>query len=306
MLAYISKRLFWTVTTLLGVSLLVFLTMHLAPGDPAHLVAGMDAPPETIELIRKDLGLDQPLHVQFVRWMGRIMRGDFGRSLHSKTKISEQIASRLPTTAKLAGLSMIFGLILGLTTGMVSAIRHRSWFDNVSMVVAMMGTSMPIFWLGLLLMLVFAIRLDLLPVMARGDWRMWVLPTIALGTGPAGLISRLTRSSMLGVLGDDYVRTARSKGLSERIVIYKHALRNAMIPVVTTVGVQLGNLLAGSVVTETVFGLPGIGEMMISGIMNRDFPMVQGPLLIIATSFLLINLITDLLYCVIDPTIRLR
>lgn len=306
MFAYMSKRLILTVGTLVGVSILVFLTMHLAPGDPAHLVAGMDAPPETIELIRKDLGLDRPLSVQYLSFMKRILHGDFGRSLHSKTRISEQIRTRLPLTIKLALLSMVFGLVLGLITGMISATHHRSWFDNLSMIIAMVGTSMPIFWIGLLLMLFFSIRLDWLPILAKNDWRMWVLPTVALGTGPAGLISRLTRSSMLEVLGEDYVRTARSKGLSERVVVYKHALRNAMVPVVTTVGVQLGTLLAGSVITETVFGIPGLGEMMISGIMNRDFPMVQGPLLIIAVGFMLINLMTDLLYCVIDPTIRLR
>lgn len=304
MLAYLAKRLLWTFGMLIGVSALVFLTMHLAPGDPAHLVAGMDAPPETIELIRKDLGLDQPILVQFKNFLVRVVQGDFGRSLHSNTKVSDQLIARFPVTLKLAAFSMALAIPLGLILGVVSATRRGTWTDRLTMVLAMTGTSLPIFWLGLLLLWAFSVQIGWFPVGGDGGLRHYVLPAIALGTGPLGLIARLVRSSLLDVFEENYIRTARSKGLRESIVIYRHALRNALLTVVTAISVQLGSLLAGSVVTETVFSLHGLGEMMVRGIINRDFPLVQAPLLVIAISFMLINLLTDVLYTIIDPRIR--
>jgi ABC-type dipeptide/oligopeptide/nickel transport system permease component len=287
-----------------GISVLVFLTMHLAPGDPAQLVAGLDAPPEVVERIRKDLGLDRPIWVQYAEYAKRVLKGDFGRSLHSKTRVSEQLIVRLPVTIKLALLALGFGLPLGIVTGVISATRHQSWFDHVAMVVALIGASVPIFFLGLLLLLLFALNLGWFPISGGTGLKYLVLPAITLGTRPAALISRLTRTSMLEVLREDYIRVARSKGLTERVVVYKHGLRNALTTVITAIGVQMGVLLAGSVVTEAVFGLPGIGQMMVGSILNRDFPMVQAPLLIIAAWIMLVNLMVDILYTVIDPTIR--
>ena len=304
MWAYLASRLVWTVLMMVGISILVFLTMHLAPGDPAHLVAGLDAPPEVVERIRKDLGLDRPVWAQYVEYVRRVLKGDFGRSLHSKTRVSEQLTVRLPVTIKLALLALGFGLPLGIVTGVISATHHRSWFDHIAMVVALVGASVPIFFLGLLLLMLFAMQLGWLPVSGGTSLRYLVLPAITLGTRPAALISRLTRTSMLEVLREDYIRMARAKGLAERVVTYKHALRNALTTVITAIGVQMGVLLAGSVVTEAVFGLPGIGRMMVSSILNRDFPMVQAPLLMIACSFMLVTLLVDVVYTMIDPTIR--
>lgn len=304
MSAYLLKRVAWLIFMVVGVSVLVFMTMHLAPGDPAQLVAGMDAPPETIELIRKDLGLDRPVWTQYVQYLSRVLQGDFGRSLHSKTPVVEQLVLRLPVTIKLASLALLFGVPLGIAAGVTSATRHRSIFDHISMVVALVGASVPVFWLGLIMLYLFSVKLGWFPVAGGSGWKYLILPAVALGARPAALISRLTRTSLLEVLGEDYVRTARSKGLPERLVIYKHALRNAMTTVVTAIGVQAGVLLGGSVVTETVFGLPGMGRMMVTSILNRDFPMVQAPLLIFAFSFMLVNLLVDLAYSVIDPTIR--
>jgi peptide/nickel transport system permease protein len=288
---------------LFGVSVAVFMTMHLAPGDPAQLVAGMDAPPETIELIRKDLGLDQPIWVQYQQFITKVLRGDFGRSLHSKTKVSEQLVVRLPVTIRLALIAMVLGMPMGVVAGVIGATHHRSWFDHASMVLALTGASVPTFWLGLLLLALFAVRLGWFPVAGGVSLSYLILPAVTLGTRPAALVSRLVRSGLLEVLREDYVRTARAKGLSERVVIYRHALRNALIPVITTVAVQMGTLLAGSVITESVFGLPGIGNMMVTAILNRDFPMVQAPLLVIAVWFMLINLTVDIAYVTLDPRI---
>lgn len=301
---FLLRRIGWMLVMMLAVSLLVFLVMHLAPGDPAQLVAGMDAPPETIELIRKDLGLDKPIWVQYYQYVTRIVQGDFGKSLHSKTPVYEQLTIRLPITLKLAFYALAFGVTVGLLSGIIAAVKHHSLFDYVGMVFALVGASVPVFWLGFIMLYVFSVQLGWLPVSGGTSWQFFVLPAIALGARPAALISRLTRASLLEVLGENYIRTARSKGLAERIIVFKHALRNAIMTVVTAIGVQMGVLLAGSVVTEAVFGLPGIGQMMVNSILNRDFPMVQAPLLLVAWFFMIINLFVDIVHTIIDPRIR--
>lgn len=302
--SYFAQRAAWLVFMAAGISFLVFMTMHFAPGDPARLVAGQDASQETVELVRQQLQLDRPLLVQYGSYISRAMQGDLGRSLHSRTPVIEQLRVRLPITLQLAAFAFVIALIVGVLAGIVSAVYRNTWLDQLSMVLSFVATSMPVFWLGLLLMLYFSIQLRWFPVEATSGFASLVLPAVTLGLRPAATIAQLTRNALLEVLHEDYIRTARAKGVSERSVIFKHALRNALITVITAVGVLLGGLLAGSVVVEVVFGLPGLGDMLISSIMNRDFPMVQAPLLFIAITFTLITTVVDMLYGVIDPTIR--
>lgn len=304
MWAYLIRRLTWLVFMAVGVTFLVFMTMHLAPGDPARLVAGQDAPQATVELVRQQLQLDRPILVQFGSYVSRLVQGDLGRSLHSRTLVSDQLSVRLPITIQLALFALAIAVTIGVLAGVATAVYRNTWFDHATMVLSFIGASMPVFWLGLMLMLYFSVQLRWFPVAGLGGFASLVLPAVTLGLRPAAMISQLTRSALLDVLHEDYVRTARAKGLSEVIVIFKHALRNALITVITAVGVLLGGLLAGSVVVEVVFGLPGLGDMLISSIMNRDFPMVQAPLLFIAITFTLVNTVVDLLYGVVDPTIR--
>lgn len=304
MWTFVARRIFWTIFLVLGASFLVFLTLHLAPGDPAHLIAGENAPPETIARIRERLGLNQPIHVQYGRYLVRVLHGDFGRSLHSDAPVANQLLVRIPVTVTLALYAMLVGLPIGLIAGIIAAVHPRTLFDQLSMVLSLIGASLPVFWFGLLLLYTFAVKLRWFPVSGGTTLEYFVLPAIALGLRPAATIARLTRASLLEVLSEDYVRTAHAKGLAQSIVILKHGLRNAAIPVVTAIGVLLGGLLAGSVVTEVVFGLPGLGSMLVTNILNRDFPMVQGPLLLIAGMFTLVNLLVDLSYGILDPTIQ--
>lgn len=301
---FVGRRLAWTVVLMLGASFLVFMTLHLAPGDPAQVIAGEDAPPETIALIREHLGLDQPIVVQYGRYLYRVLQGDFGRSMHSNTPVVTQLAVRIPVTIKLSIFALLVGLPIGLLSGIVSAVYPRTAFDQLSMVVSLIGASLPVFWFGLMLLYVFSVQLRWFPVSGGTSIDYFVLPAVALGLRPAATIARLTRTSLLEVLGEDYIRTARAKGLGRQIITLKHGLRNAAIPVVTAIGVLLGGLLAGSVVTEVVFGLPGLGAMLVTNILNRDFPMVQAPLLLIAVMFALVNLVVDLSYGLLDPTIQ--
>lgn len=302
--SYFAQRAAWLVFMAAGISFLVFMTMHFAPGDPARLVAGQDASQETVELVRQQLQLDRPLLVQYGSYIARALQGDLGRSLHSRTPVIDQLRVRLPVTLQLAAFAFAIALAVGVLAGIISAVYRNTWLDQLSMVTSFIATSMPVFWLGLLLMLYFSIQLRWFPVAATSGFASLVLPAVTLGLRPAATIAQLTRNALLEVLHEDYIRTARAKGVSERSVIFKHALRNALITVITAVGVLLGGLLAGSVVVEVVFGLPGLGDMLISSIMNRDFPMVQAPLLFIAITFTLITTIVDMLYGVIDPTIR--
>jgi ABC-type dipeptide/oligopeptide/nickel transport system permease component len=277
--------------------------MRLIPGDPARLALGAEATEDQVQLMRRQWGLDQPLPVQYVYWISHALQGDWGRSTVSRVPASEEISNRLPATLRLAGLSLVIAAALGIGFGLLAAVRHNSWVDRASMVIALLGICTPSFWLGLMLILVFSVRLGWLPSFGQGGIDHLVLPALTLGAGAAALIARVTRSSLLEVLGADYLKTARAKGLTEYLVITRHALKNALIPVLTLLGLELGGLLTGAIVTETVFAYPGIGLLLINSIGNRDFPVIQPALLLFALQFILVNLLVDVLYAVVDPRI---
>ena len=304
MVGYIIRRSLLLIPTLFAVFTVVFLATHLAPGCPALLLAGDDATPEAIAAIEKELGLDQPLHVQYVRFLGRVLQGDLGYSLRTRRTVVSEIMSRYPATLELAGLSLLLATTVGVTAGVISAVKQNSVYDNICMVGSLFGIAAPVFWLGLMLMLVFSVYLGWLPTVGRGDFSHIVLPAITLGAASTAVIARMTRSCMLEVLQQDYIRTARSKGLKERVVINKHALKNALIPVVTVIGLRFGVLLGGAVLTETVFAWPGVGRLLVDAIFWRDYPLIQGGVLLIATTFIIINLIVDISYSFLDPRIQ--
>jgi glutathione transport system permease protein len=304
MLPYIARRLAGFVPTLLLVALLVFLYVHLLPGDPARLAAGPDATPETVELIRKDLGLDRPLPEQFVRFMTGALRGDFGRSLRTKRTVSSEIAARFMPTFWLTVTSMTWAVLFGLAIGIVSAVNRNRWPDRLGMTLAVSGISFPAFALGMVLMQVFAVQLGWLPTVGADSWRHYILPSLTLGAAVAAIMARFTRSSFVDILGDDYIRTARAKGLPESRVVMKHGLRNALIPVVTMMGLQFGFLLGGSIVVEVVFNWPGLGRLLVDAVDMRDYPVIQALVLLFSFEFILINLVVDVLYGLINPTIR--
>jgi ABC-type dipeptide/oligopeptide/nickel transport system permease component len=300
---YILRRLALLVPLLVGASVLVFLTMRLIPGDPARLSLGPEATDEQVQLMRRQWGLDQPLPVQYAYWVGHALQGDWGRSTVSRVPAGQEITTRLPATLQLAGLSIVFASAIGLGFGVLAAIRHNTWLDRASMVIALLGVCTPTFWLGLMLILVFSVRLGWLPSFGQGGLDHLVLPALTLGAAAAAIIARVTRSSMLEVLSADYLRTARAKGLSEHLVVARHAMKNALIPVVTLLGLEFGSLLAGAIVTETVFAYPGIGQLLVNSVNNRDFPVIQAALLLFAVQFVLINLLVDVLYAFVDPRI---
>ena len=304
MVSYIIRRLLLTVPTLIGVTLIVFSMVRLIPGDPAIAIAGEHASVEVVTAIRERLGLDRPFIVQYAIFLGNLLRGDLGRSAWTGRPVSAELWGRFRNTLELTGASILIALVVGLVAGTISATRQYSFFDYIAMVGAMMGVSIPIFWLGLMLMLLFAVFLGWLPAMGRGTIAHLVLPAVALSTGSAAIIARMTRSSMLEVFHQDYIRTARAKGVIERLVIFKHAMRNALVPVVTIVGLQFGALLGGAILTETVFAWPGMGRLIVEAIFARDYPLVQGGVLLAAAAFVLVNLVVDLLYSFIDPRIR--
>lgn len=303
---YILRRLLMLIPVLIGISVFVFLLMQLTPGDPALLMLGEGAPPEQLEALRESMGLNDPKYVQYFRWLKNAVRGDFGRSLRSKKLVTTEILDRLPATTELAIAAVAFAVIVGVPVGILSATKPNSWFDNIAMVLALTGVGMPVFWLGIMLILVFSVNLHWLPSSGRmGGLEYLILPAITLGTASTASIARLTRSAMLEVLQQDYVRTARSKGLPGRTVIFRHALRNALIPVVTMIGLQFGSLMSGAVLTETIFAWPGIGRLIVDAINNKDFPLVQGTIMTFALIYALVNLIIDVLYAVLDPRLRL-
>jgi len=304
MLSYIIRRVLLAIPVLIGVVTLVFLSLRLMPGDPALIMAGEAAPQEVVDRIRERLGLDQPLIVQYGIYMGSLLRGDLGESARTRRPVSREIGTRLPATMELAAASMAIAVVFGLLAGLISATRQYSLVDYGTMVGALIGISIPVFWFGLMAMWIFSVQLGWFPVGGRGTFRHLVLPAITLGAMSTGMIARMTRSSMLEVLRQDYVRTAHAKGLGERAVHMKHALRNALIPVMTLAGLQFGTLLGGSVLTETVFTWPGVGRLMVNSIMNRDYPVVQGAVLLIAVIFTAVNLLVDIAYSVVDPRIR--
>lgn len=305
------QRLLAAVPVLLGVSILVFLMIHLIPGDPARQIAGMDARPEEVERIRDELGLNDPLPVQYVRYLGDLLKGDFGRSLHSRRPVIEDVKERFPVTLQLAVASTLVATLIGVTAGVISAVYKYKLVDHLVMIGALMGISMPVFVIGLLGMWLFALHLRWLPSGGvGGPWYTWdglkymILPALTLAGTSIGIIARLTRSSMLEALRQDYVKTARAKGLSELAVVVKHALRNSLLPVVTYLGLEFGFLLGGAVVTETIFSLPGLGRYLLSAISARDYPIIQACILLGALFFVLVNLVVDVLYSFLDPRIR--
>jgi peptide/nickel transport system permease protein len=305
-IAFIIRRFIYVLPVIVGVSVAVFLMIHLIPGDPAQIVAGMEASQEDIAGVRRALGLDQPIYVQYFKFVARAAVGDFGVSFRTGREVIAEIGYRYTNTLLLGFAAIVVAVVFGGLTGIVSAVKRFSAFDNVSMLVSLVGVSMPTFFLGLLLMLVFSVYLGWLPLAGKETWLHLILPAITLGTPSAAVVSRLTRSSLLEVLQQDYIRTARAKGLAEVVVIHSHAIQNALIPVVTVIGLQLGYLLGGAVVTETVFAWPGIGRLIVQSILARDFPVVQAAVLILAITFVLLNLLTDLFYRVLDPRISLR
>ena len=289
---------------MLGVVTVVFLIVHLIPGDPVEIMLGEQALAVDKEALRHEMGLDKPLHLQYVAFLKGLVRGDLGQSLHTKQPVLTSIARRLPATIELAAAAMAVALLLAIPLGLLAAYKKDSLVDQGSMLFALLGISMPNFWLGPLLIIVFSLKLGWFPVSGRGSLAHVVLPAITLGTAMAAILTRMTRASMLDVIQSDYITTARAKGVRESLVVLKHAFRNALIPVVTIVGLQIGGLLAGSIITETIFAWPGIGRLTIQAINARDYPLVQGCVLIIALGYVLVNFATDLLYGLIDPRIR--
>jgi peptide/nickel transport system permease protein len=306
---YIGRRLFSLVPALLGVSLLAFGLANLAPGDPAQLIllrqTGEIPSEEAVGRLRRELGLDDPLPVRYLRWLSHTTRGELGTSYRTGGPVLQELAEGFPATLQLAAAALAIGVMIALPLGVLSAARRHSGLDHASRLAALLGASVPSFWLGYVLILLFAVRLGLLPVGGRGGWEHLVLPALTLGIGGAASLMRLTRSSLLEELERDYVRTARAKGLPERVVIGRHALRNALNPIVTLTGLRLGGLLAGAVVVETVFAWPGIGKHVVDAIYDRDYPTIQGFVLFMGTVFVLLNLLVDLSYLWLDPRVRL-
>jgi len=309
-LAYVVRRLMILVLIVFAVTVIAFAMMHMVPGNPARIMAGLDASEEDIALMEKKLGLDRPLYAQYLDYMGGLIRGDFGQSIRTGRSVSKILFSRYPATLELALTAILMALIVSIFGGVIAATHHNTIVDNFTMIGALFGVSMPSFWRGLMLMFLFSLILGWLPASGRGTpftlagLKHLVLPAVTLGIGSAAYLVRLIRSSMLEILNEEYVRTARSKGLRERSVIYKHALKNALIPIVTMTGMQFGYLLGGAVVIETVFAWPGVGRLMINSVFARDFPVVQGAILMLAVSFSLVNLFVDLAYAFLDPRIR--
>lgn len=332
MAKYILRRLLMLIPVLLGVSILTFSLIHLIPGDPAKSILGEKATEAQLELLREELGLNDPYMVQYGRFMGNVLQGDLGQSIQSKESIAHELMSKLPATIELAVFAMIIAMVVGILAGVIAAVKQYTWFDNLSMTGALFGVSMPIFWLGLMMIWLFSVKFNLLPPSGRlstgielhsitnfylldsiltGNWVALkdaflhlLMPGVALATIPMAIIARMTRSSMLEVLRQDYIRTANAKGLKRHLVVFQHALKNAFLPVLTVIGLQFGLLLGGAVLTETIFSWPGIGRYVLLAVLGRDYPIVQATILIIAVMFVLINLITDILYKYFDPRIK--
>ncbi|MDQ0216823.1 peptide/nickel transport system permease protein [Oikeobacillus pervagus] len=334
MVSYTIRRLTMLIPVLIGMSIIVFSLIHAIPGNPAQLILGQQATKEAVEALTKELGLDQPLYIQFWEYFKSLLTGDLGTSIKTQSPISAEIGPYLAATIELSFCAMIIAIFIGVNAGIISAWFQNSWFDYILMLLALIGVSMPIFWLGLMEQYVFSIQLDLLPTTGRENIRNpvepithlylvdtliqgrfdqfievlkhLILPAVALATIPMAIIARITRSSMLEVMRSDYIRTARAKGMSMFFVVYKHSLKNALIPVITIIGLQTGLLLGGAILTEMIFGWPGIGNYIYNAIQFRDYPVIQSGILVVATIFVMINLIVDLLYAVLDPRIKYR
>ena len=301
---YIFKRILMMIPVVIGVSLLVFMVLKMTPGDPARVVAGAEADEATVAQIREELGLNKPGLQQYVDYMAGMLHGDMGNSYTTGKPVFSEILSRMPTTFTLAFAGVLVAVLIGIPLGIISATKQYSILDNISTLLALTGVAMPNFWLGLMLILVFALQLGWLPSGGATSWQGYILPAVTLGVGATANFMRTTRSSMLEVIRQDYIRTVRAKGANEQRVILRHALRNALIPVITVIGLQIGTLLGGAVVNETVFSLPGVGMLMINSINKKDEPVVLGCLITFAVVFSLVNLFVDILYAYIDPRIK--
>ena len=304
MYKFILKRLFMLIPIIIGVTFLVYLILSFSPGDPVAIILGVEATEEAIKEVREQLGLDKPVIVQYLMYMSKLVRGDMGQSYAKSRDVAKEIITAFPPTIKLTFWGMLVAISIAIPIGIISATKQYSIVDNVCMVVALLGVSMPSFWLGLLLILTFSLNLGWLPSGGVSSWKSFILPAISLGTSSAAIVTRMTRSSMLDVIRQDYIRTAKAKGVDNGTVIRKHALRNALIPVVTIVGMQVGGMLGGSVLTETVFSIPGVGRLLVDGIKTKDTPMVLGCLITTTICFSVINLFVDVLYGFIDPRIK--
>ncbi len=301
---YVAKRILHMIPVLIGVTFVVFTLLYLTPGDPAKIILGESATVETIRELRGEMGLDDPFLLQFWRYLKNAATGNIGRSYMTGAPVAHEIMAAFPSTLKLGFLSIFIAIFVGIPLGIISAVRQYSVLDTAAMFFALVGISMPVFWLGLLLILFFSVYLGWFPASGFDTFRAMILPAIALSTASIAMISRMTRSSMLEVIHSDYIRTVRAKGQKERIIVWRHALGNALIPIVTIAGLQFGQLLEGAVLTETIFSIPGVGRLMVDAIKSRDYPMVQGGILYMALAFTVVNLIVDLLYACVDPRIR--
>jgi ABC-type dipeptide/oligopeptide/nickel transport system permease component len=306
MINYIIKRLLLSIPTIFGVIFIVMLTIELVPGDPVELMLGEHATKEAVENVRTALGLDKPLLTRYFMYLKNLTKGDMGRSIRENRLVSKEISDVWPATLKLTIAAMVIALSMGVMLGIFSAVKPNSYFDGTNRIISLFGLSMPVFWIGLVMIVIFAYWLRLLPTGGTGSWKHIVLPAVTLSLPSIAMVSRMTRSSLLEVLKEDYVRTARAKGLSEKVVILKHALKNALIPIVTLSGLQLGQLMGGAILTETVFAWPGLGRLMIRAIFARDYILLQGTVLVFALAFVLINLIVDLSYSFLDPRVSYK
>lgn len=304
MLKYTAKRLLFLILVLLGVSFIVFTLLYISPGDPAKVILGEAASEEALEALREQMGLNDPFLVRYFTYLKNIiLYQDLGTSYNTGLPVLDQILSVFPNTVMLAASAIVIAVVVGVTLGIISAVKQYSILDNLVMIFALMGTSIPIFWLGIMMIVLFSVKLGILPPSGYGTFEQMIMPAIALGLQSTAVIARMTRSSMLEVIKQDYVKTARAKGQKEFLVIMKHVFRNALIPIITVVGLQFGQLLGGAMLTEMVFSIPGLGRLIIDSISMRDYPVVQGGVLFVATCFSLINLVVDLLYAVVDPKI---
>ena len=304
MLKYILKRLVALIPVIMGVTLLVFVIMQLAPGNPARMILGEMATPEQVAALEEEMGLNKPLLVRYFNYMLNFLRGDMGTSYYKSTSVVSEVMSRFPYTAKLAGVAAILTLIMSIPIGVMAAVKQNSVFDNASLVVTLLGISMPVFWLGLLLIITFSLKLDLFPTGGADTWKSYIMPAFCLAFSNMCTMARTSRSSMLETIRQDYVRTAAAKGVPRKAVILRHAFRNALIPTITVLGIQMSQLLGGSVVVETVFAWPGVGRLMIDSISSRDTPMVLGCIVLLTILFSVLNLVIDLCYAVADPRIK--
>jgi glutathione transport system permease protein len=306
MLTYIVKRILGMIPTLILVAVMVFLFVHMLPGDPARLAAGPEADQETVQMMRHTLGLDLPLPAQFIRYATHMLQGDLGTSLRTRRPVATEISDRFMPTLWLTITSMVWSVMFGMAIGIVSAVWRNRWPDRLGMTFAVSGISFPAFALGMMLMQIFSVQLGWLPTVGASTWKHYILPSITLGAAVAAVMARFTRASFIEVIQEDFIRTARAKGLNERVVIAKHALRNAMIPVVTMMGLQFGFLLGGSIVVESVFNWPGLGRLLVDAVTQRDYPVIQGLVLLFSFEFIVINLVVDVLYGAINPSIRYK